>query len=46
MMEYNKENLERMRIKLNIKDYSSSWLRKHFREMLNILYEQAKEKES
>jgi len=47
-MEYTKKVLDDMRIKLNVREYSASWLRKHFRAMLDILYamEEAKEKKS
>ena len=44
-MEYNKDFLEKIRIKLNVRNYSDSWLRKHFRGMLDRLYEIEEERE-
>jgi|TARA_R100000501_G_C2621492_1_gene114721 hypothetical protein len=34
-MEYNQQDITKIRIKLNSNNYSDSWYKKHFTDMLN-----------
>tara|TARA_R100000315_G_C5223838_1_gene135294 strand:- start:273 stop:416 length:144 start_codon:yes stop_codon:yes gene_type:complete len=45
-MKYTVKDLDRMKSMLNGKGYSETWYRKHFRGMLDALYQIMKEKES